>query len=69
MDVGGTAGAMAEPWALGAPSAFRFPEPMLESQGAGEQAAQDGGPGTMATKRSRIRQHGITCGHIMRVGP
>lgn len=60
---------MAEPWVLGAPSAFKFPEPMVESPGAGGQAAQDDGPAAIATKRSRICQHCIACGHKMRVGP
>ena len=39
VDVGGTAGAMAEPWLLGA-SSFQVAEPMVESQGAGGQASQ-----------------------------
>ena len=59
---------MAELWVLGAPS-FQFPEPMIESQDTGGQAAHYGGPVTMKTKRFRIRQHCKPYGHKMRVGP
>ena len=67
--IGGTTGAMAEPWILEAPSVFQFPEQVAENGGAGGQATPEGGPVAVVAKRSRICQHCLTCGHKMRMGP
>ena len=69
VDIGGTAGAMAVPWLLEAPSVFEFPGQIAENGGAGSQAAPEGVPVATVAKRSRICQHCFTCGHKMRVGP
>ena len=69
MDIGGTAGAVAEPWLLEAPSVFQFPEQIADSGGAAGEPAPESGPVATVPKRFRICQHCLTCGHKMRKGP
>ena len=69
MDIGGTAGAVAEPWLLEAPSVFQFPEQIADNGGAAGEPAPESGPVATVPKRFRICQHCLTCGHKMRKGP
>ena len=69
MDIGGTAGAVAEPWLLEAPSVFQFPEQIADNGGAAGEPAPESGPVVTVPKRFRICQHCLTCGHKMRKGP
>ena len=69
MDIGSTAGAVAEPWLLEAPSVFQFPEQIADNGGAAGEPAPESGPVATVPKRFRIFQHCLTCGHKMRKGP